>query len=74
MTFENTTISDFQAEYEGSIPFTRSISDFNDLLKSLRPSFQGHSVTLRTSKAEAKKNLRVFSISTLGCFMCGYYP
>jgi hypothetical protein len=22
---------DFQAEYEGSIPFTRSTSDFNDL-------------------------------------------
>jgi hypothetical protein len=23
--------SDFQAEYEGSIPFTRSSSDFNEL-------------------------------------------
>jgi hypothetical protein len=49
--------SDFQAEYEGSIPFTRSKSDFNDLLQSLRLPFQRHSDTFRTSTAEAKKNL-----------------
>ena len=28
--------ADFQAEYEGSIPFTRSISDFNDLAWNLK--------------------------------------
>jgi len=27
---------DFQAEYEGSIPFTRSSSSFNDLFQHLR--------------------------------------
>jgi hypothetical protein len=29
-------IGDFQAEYEGSIPFTRSKSDLNDLARTLR--------------------------------------
>jgi hypothetical protein len=27
---------DFQAEYEGSIPFTRSNSDFNDLTRNFQ--------------------------------------
>jgi len=30
---------DFQAEYEGSIPFTRSKSDFNDLAQIFKLLF-----------------------------------
>ena len=29
----------FQAEYEGSIPFTRSTFDFNDLARKFKLSF-----------------------------------
>src|SRR5271157_2451060 len=35
--------SDFQAEYEGSIPFTRSISNFNGLARILQSHSDNHS-------------------------------
>jgi hypothetical protein len=54
----------FQAEYEGSIPFTRSSRDFNDLAGNLKLPFWRHSDSFDTSRLNADANSRAFSDST----------
>jgi hypothetical protein len=55
---------DFQAEYEGSIPFTRSKNDFNDLARNFKLSFWRHSDNFDSSRLKADANPRVCSRST----------
>jgi hypothetical protein len=50
----------FQAEYEGSIPFTRSISNFNDLSQNPRLLFQHLSDTFLTSQLKPRKICECF--------------
>jgi hypothetical protein len=55
---------DFQAEYEGSIPFTRSKNDFNDLARNFKLSFWRHSDNFDSSRLKADANQRMCSRST----------
>jgi hypothetical protein len=51
MVFERAAKSrDFQAEYEGSIPFTRSKSYFNDLARNFGLPLWCHSDNFDTSR------------------------
>jgi hypothetical protein len=56
--------ADFQAEYEGSIPFTRSNCDFNDLAGNFKLPFWRRSSNLDTRWLKADANSRGFLYST----------
>ena len=45
---------DFQAEYEGSIPFNRSNRYFNSLARNLKLPFQRHSDNFDTSRLKVE--------------------
>jgi hypothetical protein len=65
VAYKKPTPKPFQAEYEGSIPFTRSNRDSKDLSQNRTPPFERHSDTFLHVAAGGKKNLPVFSDSTL---------